>query len=172
MHHICRKYYHGLCLPVLSDRVAGITNAGGLNFRKGQDFLEPVPVGRNAEFSQEAGEPVTGFFFYQDADIFLERQSSGDFLQDSNSERSPSGATFWVLVLTAYVCQAESTDERWSYLGSLSVNIWQLSYLKIIFLIRTIGRIHQSGKKKVCIEMNTRHYSLLNLENKNNKYFK
>lgn len=62
-HHICRKYYHGLCLPVLSDGVAGITNAGGLNFRKGQDFLEPVPVGRNAEFSQEAGEPVTGFFF-------------------------------------------------------------------------------------------------------------
>lgn len=62
-HHICRKYYHGLCLPVLSNRVAGITNAGGLNFRKGQDFLEPVPVGRNAEFSQEAGEPVTGFFF-------------------------------------------------------------------------------------------------------------
>ena len=63
LHHICRKYYHGLCLPVLSDRVAGITNAGGLNFRKGQDLLEPVPVGRNAEFSQEAGEPVTGFFF-------------------------------------------------------------------------------------------------------------
>ena len=63
MHHICRKYYHGLCLPVLSDRVAGITNAGGLNFRKGQDLLEPVPVGRNAEFSQEAGEPVRGVFF-------------------------------------------------------------------------------------------------------------
>ena len=120
-----------------------------------------------------SGRAGDGFFFYQDVDIFLERQSSGDFLQDSNSERSPSGATFWVLVLTAYVCQAESTDERWSYLGSLSVNIWQLSYLNIIFIIRTIGRIHQSGKKKkVCIEMNTRHYSLLNLENKNNKYFK
>ena len=54
----------GLCLPVLSDRVAGITNAWGRNFRKGQDTLEPVPVGRNSEFSQESGELVTGFFFF------------------------------------------------------------------------------------------------------------
>lgn len=61
----------------------------------------------------------------------------------------------WVLVLTASFCQAETVDERWSYLGSSSVHTWQLSCLKIIFLIRTIGKIHQSGKKKkVGIEMN------------------
>jgi len=46
-------------------------------------------------------------------------------------------------------------DERCGYLRSFSVSIWQLSYLQIIFLIRTIGKIHQSGKKRF-----VKHYNI------------
>lgn len=84
-----------------------------------------------------------------------EQSSQRFLLAATQTGRSVVGQPPGSLSLQPCFHKAEAVDERCGYLGSFSVSIWQLSCLQIIFLIRTIGKIHQSGKKKVCIEMNT-----------------
>lgn len=167
-----RKWYHGI-RSVLREYAAGVMNVGGRGIGKGQESLlsKYSPAWRNVGYSQKMRNLVTRLF-YQHLGIFLEQQSSHHFLQGGYSKGKhkvvPSGS----LSLQPSFHKADTMDERWSYSGTLSVNIWQLSCLRIIFLIRTIGKIHQDGRKGVRWN---EYMTLLFVKfgkQKNNKYFK
>lgn len=163
----------GFCLCVLNDYVAGIMKVAGVGVRRGQDSLGGERSLKESWIFIENGEVGDEIFIRIWTCCWSSREAKAFHGMAAQTGRSTGGQSPGSPSLRPYFHKTESVDERYGYLGSLSLSIWQLSCLQIIFLIRTIDKIHQSGKKK---GMHRNEYMTLLFvkfgKQKNNKYFK